>query len=79
MSEATKPTPVSERMPPQGDRVLLYDDWDLEWVIGELTTLSLDDKRYQWTTEHDDYWHGYEFKRVTHWMPLPPKPEAANG
>ena len=70
-----KPIPVSERMPEQGDRVLLYDSWEAEWIGGELTTFGLVWEVSQWTTDHEDYWHGNDFSRVTHWMPLPEAPD----
>lgn len=56
---------VSERMPKEEDRVLLYSpDW------GPLTAI-----RIGYVYEGRWYDESDRVKNVTHWMPLPPPPE----
>lgn len=68
-AEKYRPIPVSERMPKYFDEVLFYDNIADTWTMGYLN-------KGQWTAIDKLYWHGKDFKRVTHWMPLPPAPEA---
>lgn len=67
-AEKYRPIPVSERMPKYFDEVLFYDNIADTWTMGYLN-------KGQWTAIDMLYWHGKDFKRITHWMPLPPAPE----
>jgi len=69
-----QPIPVSERMPDERKRVMLFDEIGKQWLVGVLVVLSKDN-RYQWETDNGIYWHDFSFSRVTHWLPLPPAPE----
>jgi len=68
-----KPIPVSERMPEETDWVMLYDNLAQQWMIGMLITLST--HGLQWATVDGYFFHGSNFSRVTHWMPLPEAPD----
>lgn len=62
--------PVSERLPEKFTSVLIWDDASDACFYGNL----LPDKK-QWTTAGGFYFHGKEFARITHWMPLPEAPK----
>ena len=70
--ERRKPIPVSEKMPDTHIYVLMFDGFTELWTIGYLVKLS--ENIYQWTTIDGDFYHGNNFPRVTHWMPLPENP-----
>lgn len=61
-----RPIPVSERLPQFDETVLAYED-GAGWL-----SLILEENG-QWT--NSDTWWSDESTRITHWMPLPPKPE----
>lgn len=71
-----KPIPVSEKLPPAQWYVLFFDSLCGLWTMGFLVELS--ENRYQWSTSDGEYFHGDNFARITHWMPLPPAPEASD-
>ena len=71
-----KPIPVSERMPDETEWVLIYDMLQERWVSGMF--IHLGGGGLQWATIDGYYFHGDNFSRVTHWMPLPPAPEASH-
>jgi len=70
---------VSERLPEINQNVLLYDSWNDKVTNGELRRISYDDEAiqeniYEWATD-GCYFHGGNFERITHWMPLPKPPK----
>lgn len=69
--ERTRWIPVSEQMPPSGQRVIVcVDNRDADNTIFVTT---------DWSLERDwPYWRTYG-KRVTHWMPLPSAPGTEEG
>ena len=65
-----------ERMPECYVEVLLYDDVSERVLIGCLNSIGMRDE-YQWDTYRHGgsiFYHGKEFKRITHWQPKPDKP-----
>ena len=81
-----RPIPVSERLPEcsdgeSSDDVLIFiDDGDAEktdsishWKVGWL--MFPDDADRYWETNLSKNGEWNEFGPVTHWLPLPPKPE----
>lgn len=70
--ENGRPIPVSERLPKNEVGVLAYvHDGNLaNWI-----TACWDEHKQQWFVDvHDsDCWRDPEY--ITHWLPLPPRPE----
>jgi hypothetical protein len=67
-ASATRPIPVSERMPDEeGSHVLTFNEQNLCWF----TAYRRDGK---WLHACGDGSERYELKRITHWMPLPLAP-----
>lgn len=61
----------SEQMPEDQSSVLAYDSFMKAQVVAEYFP-NFD----SWCVQDlDEYDHFIESKDVTHWMPLPPKPE----
>jgi hypothetical protein len=61
--------PVSERLPVDNSQVLFYDN------DGIIYKGVHSNNTPQWESNGGYYWHGSEYKYVTHWMPLPEPPE----
>ena len=60
--------PVTERLPKEGDIVLVYGDLYPNKHDGGVIAVS---KRMDW-----NYWQGFGRERdITHWMPLPEPPK----
>jgi len=60
--------PVTERLPKEGDFVLVYGDLYPNKHDGGVIAVS---KRMDW-----NYWQGFGRERdITHWMPLPQPPK----
>lgn len=61
-------TPVGERLPEIGVRVLFYNNFIKNihkgWYSGD-----------EWVSEIGVFYNGDKLKRITHWMPLPKFPE----
>ena len=70
IEELSKPRwiPVTERLPKEGEFVLVYGDLYPNKHDGGVIAVS---KRMDW-----NYWQGFGRERdITHWMPLPPPPK----
>lgn len=64
--------PVTERLPKEGEFVLVYGDLYPNKRDGGVIAVS---KRMDW-----NYWQGFGRERdITHWMPLPTPPQAEEG
>ena len=64
--------PVTERLPKEGEFVLVYGDLYPNKYDGGVIAVS---KRMDW-----NYWQGFGRERdITHWMPLPTPPTAEEG
>lgn len=64
--------PVTERLPKEGEFVLVYGDLYHNKHDGGVIAVS---KRMDW-----NYWQGFGRERdITHWMPLPTPPTAEEG
>jgi len=64
--------PVTERLPKEGEFVLVYGDLYPNKRDGGVIAVS---KRMDW-----NYWQGFGRERdITHWMPLPTPPTAEEG
>ena len=60
--------PVTERLPKEGEFVLVYGDFYPNKHDGGVIAVS---KRMDW-----NYWQGFGRERnITHWMPLPEPPK----
>jgi hypothetical protein len=61
LREAQKPIPFSERMPEIGQRIMLWNRLESEWIV-------------------EDFWHDPKLtdllRHHTHWLLMPPAPEA---
>lgn len=68
---ATRWVPVTERLPEQGNYVLVHDKWEIQWVA------------FRTGPENDWVWlagRGHEpLVGITHWQPLPPAPGKDHG
>ena len=68
--------PVTERLPEYGVRVLATDMYEEDNCTGIWTREEYkDDADGCWYDEHG-WWHALD--EVTHWMPLPGRPEVEN-
>jgi hypothetical protein len=70
IEELSKPKwiPVTERLPKEGEFVLVYGDLYPNKHDGGVIAVS---KRMDW-----NYWQGFGRERnITHWMPLPEPPK----
>lgn len=69
--------PVSERLPEEGQKVLVYSkecEGELDCSFGEgIYKVSFDRINNSYLTE--DVGYSRWANKITHWMPLPPKPE----
>ena len=73
LREQTRWIPVSERLPLDCELVNLFDDCNGPRLIGyRVSNIP------QWTTTCGLHYHGKKYDWITHWMPLPPTPEAEN-
>jgi len=66
--------PVSERLPEDGESVLIAVDSAFAPYCHVYEAFH-HSAATQWATANGLYFHGVEYARVTHWMPLPEPPE----
>ena len=66
--------PVSERLPEDGESVLIAVDSAFAPYCHVYEAFH-HSAATQWATANGLYFHGVEYARVTHWMPLPKPPE----
>ena len=62
---------VEDRMPTEGDDVLVFSETDGRMYVAIWTTWGLDLSRSNWITGDEDR----ILHHVMHWMPLPEGPE----
>ena len=61
---------VEDRMPTEGDDVLIFSEADDRMYVASWTTWGLDLSRSGWITGDEDQ----IIRHVMHWMPLPEGP-----
>ena len=66
--------PVGERLPEDGESVLIAVDSAFAPYCHVYEAFH-HSAATQWATANGLYFHGVEYARVTHWMPLPEPPE----
>ena len=69
--------PVSERLPEDGESVLIAVDSAFAPYCHVYEAFH-HSAATQWATANGLYFHGVEYARVTHWMPLPEPPEVSH-
>lgn len=60
---------VQDRLPENGETVLAYH-LEYDWLLEGMEVADYVDGGFQWSGDRL-----YPLSKVTHWMPLPPKPE----
>ena len=68
LEEAQRWIPVGERLPEDGDFVLIWDEMNGVYIAEHSKQVP------QWAAD-GYYRHGTSYKYITHWMPLPQPPE----
>ena len=63
------PIPITDRLPPFNQRVLVYDTDAYGWLFGYYRDPDI--YKEEWFVEVTPTWF---VPNVTHWMPLPPNP-----
>lgn len=72
LREAQRWIPVGERLPEDGECVLVLDESN-----GAITTGLHCEQVPQWELAEGLFFHGDKYAWITHWMPLPEPPEEA--
>lgn len=70
LEAATRPIPVTERLPDDGVRVIVFDT-TLERVGIARHVAQVP----QWATDDGVFYHNDSYGWITHWQPLSPPPE----